>query len=370
MNLNKVIIVLVIALLPQMFIQRMNVKDMMRQQAVQTRLDRALDRSIQDGLLALTNNTEYVRGQTLAGSSRTDVIRSFFTTLSMNFNVEEQKNSHGLLQRYVPFVILFDVEGYYVYATWDRFSDSEYGKDYRFIESQKKPYAVQVDDLSGVMDMVVNFHLDDSIELIALEKGKVSKLYKTVDEVVALANVRSVSALKDGLASTSMGTFPTLPRGMSNNELIEWYKRIKQVPILASGESIRNLKQQTIVDEVVSVMEYYSYRHSQIANQYGLSYGFVLPYHSNLSEVGAITDIGLMSFIQGVPIGNTYYNSYAFEANKISDDVKYYAINHGGFKKYHKKECNELLSMSPITFFRTKEEAALKGYFPCEMCKP
>lgn len=370
MNLNKVVIILVIALLPQMYIQRVNVKDMMRQQTIQTRLDRALDRSIQDGLLALANNTEYVRGQTLSGSSRTDVIQSFFTTLSMNFDIEELENSSALLQRYVPFVILFDVDGYFVYATWNRFSDSEYGKDYRFIESPKKPYAVHLNDSSGSMEMVVNFHLDDSVELIALENGNITKLYKSIDEVVALANVSQESALKDGLESTDLGTFPTLPRGMSSNELIQWYNRIKQVPILASSEELRNLKQQTIVDEVVSVMEYYSYRHNQIANQYGLNYGFVLPYHSNISEVGAITDIGLMSFIQGVPIGNSYYNSYAFEANRISDDVKYYATNQAGFKKYHKKECSELLRVTPITFFRTKEEAALNGYFPCEICEP
>ncbi len=54
MNLNKAILVLVLAILPLMFMQRVDVKHMLVRQTEQARLDKMLKSSVEDGLVALT----------------------------------------------------------------------------------------------------------------------------------------------------------------------------------------------------------------------------------------------------------------------------------------------------------------------------
>ncbi len=320
MNLNKAILVLVLAILPLMFMQRVDVKHMLVRQTEQARLDKMLKSSVEDGLVALTESADYVRGHALSTNSRRDAINAFFTTLSLNFNLENMPNSTEIIQRYVPAIVLLDLDGYYVYSTWDKFSDQSYSKDYRYVESPKRPYAVKLDDTSGSMVMMANFYLDDTIELIAIEGLSVTVLNESIDVVVELANTSSVSDIDDGFSGSGTDTFPTMPRGGNSNELVEWYFRIRSVPILSDREALINLKQQVIVDTITKDLKYYAYQYNQIASQYGIKYDFTLSYGTEANQLGTINSVGLMSFLQGVPIGTEFYNSYAFEASKISDD--------------------------------------------------
>lgn len=370
MNLNKIILVLILAILPFIFMQRVDVKHVLVRQTEQERLDKILKNSVEDGLVALAESVDYVRGHALSTNTRRDAINSFFTTLSLNFDIENMPNNSELIQRYVPAVVLLDLDGYYVYSTWDKFSDQSYSKDYRYVESPKRPYAVKLDDTNGSLVMLANFYLDDTIELIAIEGLSVKVLKESMDAVVELANINSVSDIDDGFSRSGTDTFPTIPRGGNSTELLEWYSRIRSAPILSDREALINLKQQVIVDTITKDLKYYAYQHNQIATQYGIKYDFTLSYGTEANQLGTINSVGLMSFLQGVPIGTEYYNSYAFEASKISDDKYYYCTNNGLRKEYHLKDCEKLNSIPTAEMFRTKEEAAGAGYYPCSDCKP
>ena len=73
----------------------------------------------------------------------------------------------------------------------------------------------------------------------------------------------------------------------------------------------------------------------------GVSYTFKLPLIPKEDWVNTI-DIGIMAFIQGIPIGDQFYNNYAFGGGRlIKNPVIYGAIDpQTGLKYYYRDSCS------------------------------
>ena len=115
------------------------------------------------------------------------------------------------------------------------------------------------------------------------------------------------------------------------------------------------------------------------ADLVGCSYEFHLPTISNDDWINSINDISIMSFIQGIPVGNTeglYYNSYALGGSQIvRRDLIYGATYDSGVNLYHTKNCPVLLGNDGVLtdddydlMFITEDDAYANGYISCQKC--
>lgn len=87
--------------------------------------------------------------------------------------------------------------------------------------------------------------------------------------------------------------------------------------MLEDKDRFEQVRRITIVNSVQDRLAYYIQRHNQVALRNGVSYTFALPLISQEEWVNTMDDIGMMAFIQGIPMGDQYYNNYALGGGRL-----------------------------------------------------
>lgn len=118
----------------------------------------------------------------------------------------------------------------------------------------------------------------------------------------------------------------------------------------------REVIKQSIEDNLSQAMESYN----QNSEALGTTYNFKMPRLSEKEWDQVISNVCMISFMQGVQAGTKVYNNYTIVTstkNKefISNDSIYYINTEGGDGKYHKLGCSHLVDNDKIVGYRNSE---------------
>lgn len=281
--------------------------------------NRILDTAIEDAI------TTYKSDQ---GINREKAVEIFFKTLKVNFELSDTKLNTIELSQYVPTMVSIEKDGFCILSQ-KVFINEDGFKERRLTWNPKKPYSYQKDDY------IYRFFLDNQLEIYHRD---LNKFYK--------------------------GSFESL---RNNDDLNQ--------TILDDEEVYLNIKNTQIINQIQRDLNYHINEYNDFSKVFGVTYEFFLPTISNDDWSNSISDVSLLVFFQGIPIGShgNYYNNYAISGSRLVKKKKYYVIesNLSNKKEYHEINCNLLNETILINseLYESKFEAANSGAFPCNHCQ-
>lgn len=320
MKITDFSIVFVLIFVPAFLMSGYSVKDQQNVQFLETKYAAALRTAVQDGASVLNKNEmqEFEAGYGSEKFFRADkeqALSMFYKSLYANLGIEDDAPAQAALDYYIPAVVVIDYDGYYVYA------DEEYiGEDnkprIRHAWSPKKPYAYG--DASGNL---IRFTLDNEVEVYDRDAGQWIRGLQR--EMVATTNV----------------------------------------PLLARSETFEQVKKAAIVQTIQTDLANVINRHNEYAAKNGISYLFTLPSITGEEWNNSIQDIGMMAFIQGIPVGRGYINNYALGGGRLVKRPDLFAGTDPatGIRYFERGSCRSGLIYEET--FTDAKEAAANGYF-------
>ncbi|GAB6930175.1 hypothetical protein JCM10914A_41580 [Paenibacillus sp. JCM 10914] len=248
-------------------------------------------------------------------------LESFAKTLYINMGIAEDPAAQAALWWYIPALVVIDYDGYYIYALQSYESDA--GEEVlQHVWSPKIPYA-WTDSIGNS----VHFTLDSYVNVYESASRQWQRGYQ-----------KELSGR-------------TLVRLLDNEDTFEQMRRI------------------TIVNQIQEHLTYYIQRHNQGALRNGISYNFMLPYIAQEEWLNTIDDIGLLAFIQGLPIGDQYYNNYALGGGRLVKNPVYYgSMDHRGIRYYYREVCS--FGDAILEVFPSAKQAAAAGYLEKSCVNP
>lgn len=400
MKLSHFSVIFLIIILPFSIICRNNVNEYFMVQKDEVRLNNVIDIATQDALDTLVElNDEF---QMLYFNQRFDItqslvqesVKSFFQTLSVNFNMPYiQGKTENYFSTYIPAIVVIGYDGFFIYSVDD--TDSA---GYAYRVSPKIPYSYEDPDTHAI----INFTLGNYIKIYIngrLYEGELTddyysdslKKYKeyeegfagyssddildfipdiTNDMSVMLAAINEIS--KNQLGNKGIPSYLIAPSGEGYGiPLRQDYEKNG----LKEASEFHKKRREVIIKLVQDVLQQEINEHQTYARTKGSTYNFMLPEIADEDWTNSINDISVMSFIQGMPIGvKSYYNNYALGGSRIVETDYIYATPD---KYYHSVRCkrvrnflNDNTNQDVENIYVNRVEAARAGYYPCSECHP
>ncbi|TCK87923.1 hypothetical protein EDC19_2767 [Natranaerovirga hydrolytica] len=292
------------------------------------RYNRYLKTAIQDASASLLLYATYDRTKdnNNVNIDTTDAINTFFDSLylQMGYDISGVSTDYhyGLaeIKKYVPVILIMDYDGYYIYGM-ERYEDE---KGYHYTNHQllpKRYYTYRDEE-----DQVLQFFLDDYVQIHNVETGEII----------------------EGL-----------------------YDEIKEHSDLLQKENFQIIKKETIIKSIEDSLNVYINQHNEYGKGYGFLYDFYLPSIKDEEWDQLLEDIGIMAFLQGIPIFNDQYvNIYGIQGSKILSRTEYIGYVKEGVPFYGKEGCQIYKDYTVTAHFDNRKEAASRGYYPCPECNP
>ncbi|ANS75345.1 F0F1-type ATP synthase [Paenibacillus yonginensis] len=323
MKITNLAILFVCIFIPFMLVLDFHTRDQENVLQLEDQYSAALRTAVQDAgsVLNINELQEYEAAYQSSKYFKVNkelALDTFFRTLYLNFGVENDPIGQGTLASYIPVIGITDYDGYYIYTTAE-YQDNGGQTIAKPMWRPKKPYAFA--DNNG---NVINFTLDSYVHAYDAVRHEWVEGFRA-----DLAGKTSISLLND-------------------------------------PESFEQQRRSTIVSSIQEDVAYFINAYNDYATHYGISYTFKLPQISQEEWTNTIDDIGIMAFIQGLPIGDQTYNNYAFGGGRLIKKTNIIgAIDPStGFKYAYRSTCS--FPYTPEEIFDSPKEAAAAGYYPKE----
>jgi hypothetical protein len=321
MRIIKLSLLAVFILAPMMFINDLRVKN--QEYAIETilRYDQGIHAAVQDAAYAMQLNelqefeAKYDSLQNFR-ANKEYAIDAFFKTLYQNFGIGNDPVAQGVLNHYIPVIAAVDYNGYWIYAN-ETYINSAGENENRHVWKLKKPYAYS--DAAG------------------------NSLSFTLDDYVYAYDAQSKSWYEGHREDVNVVT-------------------AGRIPILSDPNVFEQVRRSTIVQAIQSDLAYAINSHNEYVRRFGITYTFTLPTISQEEWNNTINDIGVMAFIQGLPVGQKEYNVYALGGGRLIKRPAIYGAIRDGVKIYYRSSCS--YPDTVIEKFTSEKAAAAKGYFP------
>ncbi|OZB95095.1 hypothetical protein [Paenibacillus sp. XY044] len=324
MKITDYCLVFIVIFFPVFLIVGYHVQDQQDVEYTELKYVTALRTAVQDAgsMLNVNERQDFESGYSSAKFFKADkelALDAFYRSLYANLGIEGDEAAQQTLDGYIPAIMVVDYDGYWVY------SEVEYlgvdGEVYaKHLWQPKKPYSYS--DKAGNL---IHFTLDNVMEAYDAASGTWTR------------------GLQRELGPTS------------------------SIPLLQDGERFEQVRRTTIVQAIENDLANNINRHNEFAARNGISYVFTLPLISREEWNNSIDDIGIMAFIQGIPVGDQALNNYALGSGRL---VKSAVIRAGvdsrtGIHYYSRGDCADDLEV--LETFTSPKEAAANGYFekPC-----
>lgn len=319
MKITNWAIVGVLILLPFFVIQRIELETQRKTLLTELRYDAALDAAVDDAARALVINADQQQEAQYESAKRIAVnkeeaIDTFYRILYMNFGIAGDAIAQGVLNRYIPAVIIIGYDGFTVYAE-DEFVNASGETEMRPVWGPKKSYAYV--DQAG------------------------NSLSFTLEEQV-LAYEAATRTWHEGLRTD--------------------LRQEAAIPLLSDPARFEQIRRSTIVNAIQEELAYRINRHNEYAARNGVAYTFTLPTISEDEWANTINDIGVMAFVQGIPMGSKVYNNYALGGSRVLKKPEIVGAKKDGMKVYYRHTCHYPYPIEET--FPSEKAAALKGYMP------
>lgn len=290
---------------------------------LEQRYNAILRTAAQDGSSVLNQNENpyYEAGYASAKYFRVNKeagLETLLQTLYLGFRVEDDPIGQQALLSYIPAIVVMDYDGYYLYGIQDW---TTAGGEIRSTHgwSLKKPYTYT--DSSG---FTYYFHLDGTYNVYF--KNKEILLDSRYDQLADW-----------GLAG--------------NGGLLE------------RSDELEAVRRTTTVQSIELDLQALIARHNRYAAHSGIEYTFTLPAIDQEEWNNTLDDVGILLFLQGIPLGQSYYNNFALGGGRLlKREPVIGGINEQtGIKYYYPEACAEAYRTEET--FSNEREAAAEGYF-------
>lgn len=342
MNLTKFAILFVIICLPFYLVSELSVRRVQQVQTVKAQYETIISNAVDDAALALRLYSESSFDDDATSSIQVDadeVVNAFLASYHFGFNAKGETDRQ-IADSHILALIIVAYDGYYIYGTKPARENLLDPVSYQQILSDKHPFVYNEGDIS------VYFTLDDYIKVVRRSVDPVSG--DLWPEVEGLVSDPEVSA-----------AFPT---GLNTGN----FEDTKNYVITST---IENALSKTVID------------HNSYTKNHGMSYQFHLP----VSDAGGygrnLQDLSVLAFIQGKDIGfgeTLEFNALSQGSVLVNKEIMGYEqlLPGGGSEFYycdwrcthsHENIYTSGLTNNMVKVFTTKEEAAMDGFYPCQL---
>lgn len=319
MKITDLAIVFVIIALPFFVITGFRLDDQKTASRLEMKYDAALRTAVQDAakMLSMNEKQDYeaqYQSDKYFRANKEMAVDTFFKTLELNFGIRDDPIARGALRAYIPALVIVDYDGYYIYS-FEEFIGKDGAVHSKQLFSPKKPY--------GYADAEGNsfaFTLDSHVRVY--EAG--------------------TKSWHEGIQTDLSGS--------------------AAISLLQNAEHFEQVRQRVIVDAIEQDLARIMNKHNRVATRYGITYMFTLPYIPREEWNNTINDIGIIAFMQGIPVGDQAYNNYALGGGRLVRKPVIYGIIENGIKYYYRSDC--ALPAEIEETFASEKEAASHGYFP------
>lgn len=331
MKITNFAILFILILFPFIITNSLDIEAQKKALFVETQYNISIDTATQDAAAVLITNSEQdfesqYESLKFVRVNKELAVETFFKTIYLNFGVDHDTYGQGVLRRYIPALVIIGYDGYFIYSEQE-FIDSKGRRKLEHVWSEKKPYSYK--DKTGNL---ISFTLDDYITVYEKSSNQIKK---------GFLFDRDENGQKE-LANEWKGT---------------------TVSLLNSPTTFESVRRQTIVSQIQSDLEYEINKHNQLVRRYGVAYTFILPSISQEEWDNTIDDVGVLAFVQGIPVGTKYYNNFALGGSRILKKPSINGVISNGTKYYYDRSvCKSSISNTEI--FSSAKEAAENGYHP------
>ncbi|MNW24136.1 hypothetical protein D3C74_08470 [compost metagenome] len=321
MKIFSWVMVFVIIVFSMFFKNDLRVMEQERTQEAMVMYNGAFQAAVQDAAFALQMN-ENQNLESNYGSlkkiraNKELAIEAFYESLFHNTGIADDATAQGVLKAYIPLLAVIDYDGIWVYTS-ESIRNESGELENRQVWKSKKAYT----------------YLDEKGNSIAFTLDDYLYAYDTNNQKWAEGRREEVAAEVD-----------------------------YNIPLVNDPEAFEAVRRQTIIDTVQRNLEQTINTYNQHASRVGISYRFMLPVISQEEWNNTINDVGVLSFIQGVPVGMNYYNSYALGGSRVIKSPVIYGYEQDGQKVYYRE--SDHFGGEILEKFGSEREAAQAGYYP------
>lgn len=310
--------------LPFATINRIETDALRKTLLTELRYDAALDTAVDDAASQLIGNASQQQEAQYGSDKRTalnkeDAVAAFYRTLDAGFGITGDPVAQGTLHRFVPALIIVGYDGFYVYSEQE-WTGADGQTIMKPVWGAKQPYAYA--DKAG------------------------NSLSFTLDQEVLAYDAASGS----------------------------WYEGLRQdirqqtsIPLLQDAERFEQVRRSTIVRAIQDELAYRINQYNEAVSRSGFSYVFTLPLIPDEDWSNSIDDVGVLAFLQGVPMGAKQYNSYALGGSRVLKQETIIGARKGAMKVYFRSSCGYDYPREEV--FASEQAAARNGYMPLP-CSP
>lgn len=319
MKITDWAIVVVLIVAPLLWFGSIHSEQLREKSKLQIQYTSALRTAVQDGGVALNiNELQYFESgygsHKFMKVDKERGLEAMLNTLAINFGIVDDPIARQALMLYIPAVLVIDYDGYYVYAIQESVEDGIVVSEHQW--APKRPFLYRNE--SGLS---VAFTLDDYVTTINTYDGE--ELQGRYEDVATVA----------------------------------------PYPLFRDRDQFEMVRRSAIVRVIEEDLTQIIHRHNEYTFGLGYHYVFTLPFISQEDWNNTVDDVGMIVFLQGLPVGDQSYNNFALGGGRVVK-VKDIAggINPSNGIKY---QSNELLDFpySVNELFANELDAARKGYF-------
>ncbi|MDO7904917.1 hypothetical protein Q5741_00650 [Paenibacillus sp. JX-17] len=320
MKLTDLGLLFLIVFVPIFVIAAIHLSDEREVQWLEEKYTSALQTAVQDAGAALSRN-ERLEEEAGYGSSKKvrankEMALDIFTkSLAMNMGIDENPALLRQLYDYIPALVVVDYEGCYILSQ-EEWTSSDGTKRKKPVWSALKPYVYQ--DAQGNM---IHFTLDDEFEAYDAAAGR---------------------WLKGKQAEAGRAT---------------------SIPLLQNTSLYHQVRRSTIVNRIQQDLATVIQSHPTVGRNGAQNYQFMLPTIPDEEWYNSIEDVGILVFLQGIPVGNRYYNNFAMGGGRLvrKETIWAGADPASGIRYYASDSCARPFPAEEA--FVSRSEAASHGYF-------
>lgn len=320
MKITDLATAFIIILLPFIIITTISIDNQRENQKLKAQYNVALEAAVQDAGRSLIFNESQTAFESNYESSKRikankeAALSAFFKTLFINFNAQHDRITQDIIKAFIPVILVIDYDGFYVYAV-DEYYNENGELLMEHLWSEKKPYT----------------YIDESGNSLSF----------TLDNYIIAYDIHK-------------------------NEWIEGFvediRHSLDIPLLNDSSLFDNVRRSTIIDRIQAELESHINLHNTYARRFGITYTFTLPTISEEDWNNTIDDVGIVAFIQGMPLGLERYNNYSFGGSRLIKNHNYLGTILNGIQYYYRSDCSYSYKVEET--FSTAKEAAAAGYFP------
>jgi hypothetical protein len=306
---------------PMFFANNIRLNNLSVTQETIEQYDHALRTAVQDAGIALSFQEGKSESSQYDLSKKFQVnkdaaLAAFYKTLFINFGIQDDPTQQDVLKRYLPAIAVIDYDGFWINAE-EQFTDPSGVNVLKPVWKGKKPFSYE--DSDG------------------------NRIFFTLDDYVYAYDISDRTWHEGTRADVSVATGG-------------------RIQLLRDPDLFDQVRRTTILKEIQDDLSYYINSHNQYARKLGISYTFTLPEIDQEEWSNTIDDVGFFAFIQGLPVGDQFYNRYAFGGGRLIKKPIIYGAVRDGVKIYYRAECN--YPDTVIEKFTSEKDAAKAGYFP------